>query len=262
MKTYQIAVILAVLAFGLCAFPASAQTAIATTVGGSGNSAVAVNDQGGSLNFFQNQYNTVPSPSVSVINENDIMFPSYTQHDGIDLGAMNESWNDISPRMGMARVFDIDDNVAQTAGMQFTFTFRSADPVLVYGINANDKDLAMSTSSAPILDDAYTGHYTHGQLTTYLGDDYKHNSLGGEDLSTKNSATFTIPSDGFYAFVVDDRVTDSLDGTGAHLQADTYDLAYTITYDGIDSGFKFPSTPPMIGTISMCPVGSDGRPHC
>lgn len=267
MKTYQIAVILAILVVGIIAVPVAAtsggQLANANVNGGKDNTAIAVNSNGdGALNVFQNQYNQIDVPSQSVSVTNDITFPTYVQDDMLDIGWLEENMSDISPRRDTARVFDIDDNTLQTAGMMFTFSYRSSDPVLVYGISSTDDDLAMSNSGSPVLDNVPTGHYSHGQLVVYLGDDNKHNSLGAEDLSDKNSVTFTVPSDGYYSFVVDDRATDTLDGTGANIMPDTYDLAYTITYNGIDSDFHLPTTPVVIGTVSQCPVASDGLVAC
>lgn len=153
MKTYQIAVILAILVVGIIAVPVAAtsggQLANANVNGGKDNTAIAVNSNGdGALNVFQNQYNQIDVPSQSVSVTNDITFPTYVQDDMLDIGWLEENMSDISPRRDTARVFDIDDNTLQTAGMMFTFSYRSSDPVLVYGISSTDDDLAMSNSGS------------------------------------------------------------------------------------------------------------------
>ena len=133
MKTYQIAVILAILVVGIIAVPVAAtsggQLANANVNGGKDNTAIAVNSNGdGALNVFQNQYNQIDVPSQSVSVTNDITFPTYVQHDMLDIGWLEENMSDISPRRDTARVFDIDDNTLQTAGMMFTFSVQVVRP--------------------------------------------------------------------------------------------------------------------------------------
>ena len=103
MKTYQIAVILAILVVGIIAVPVAAtsggQLANANVNGGKDNTAIAVNSNGdGALNVFQNQYNQIDVPSQSVSVTNDITFPTYVQHDMLDIGWLEENMSDISPR--------------------------------------------------------------------------------------------------------------------------------------------------------------------
>ena len=137
------------------------------------------------------------------------------------------------------------------AGEEWSLYWMSSVPTYGYAIHGINRDKVASFDGAPISDDTYQ-NYDHRGIAVVKGSDPM-------QLSRKGQITFTVEEPGWYAFVLDPRVTNSQDGITSMMDAsrDTYEMTYEIQQTDFNDPAKIVRE--KIGFTSTYPTDSYGR---
>jgi hypothetical protein len=137
------------------------------------------------------------------------------------------------------------------AGEEWTLFWEASVPVYATAMYGIDRDKIASFDGAPMSDDVYQT-YDHRGITVVKGSDPM-------QLSRKGQITFTVEEPGWYAFVLDPRVTNSKDGIMSMMDdsRDTYEMTYEMQQTDFNDPAKIVRE--KVGFTSTYPTDSYGR---
>jgi hypothetical protein len=213
------------------------QDASAVQIGGDHNTLTVTNNkaiQGQSQSQSMTLVIPDAAPSVSTLDSGTVQSMVYSTYSGRPFA------------------FDFADankaDSTQKEGDVYSFGVRSALPTLAYVVNENDLARVLSDKDCAPRQDDFMNKFTFGNLDLAYKSKYR---------STSQGFQVTVPKNGHYYLIIDNRVSRSLDGSTIPVTADSIDIALIAEKSSSGAPGQVPART-MIGVRDSFPTMANG----